>query len=83
MYTGYITREEFGVNLFETIKTISGIHAMRQQMNAAVHRERADQVAGLTTRYNDARGVLAKQLPTLTDHEMAEVLCRYPWVVGV
>ncbi len=77
----YIEKAEFGVNLFEAIKTISGIYALRQMMNMMVHKERVDQVAILTTRYNESREYLANQLPTLTDREMAQVLARYPDVV--
>jgi hypothetical protein len=81
MYTGHITREEFGVNLFEVVKTISGIHTMRKQMNVAVHKGRPTLLKDLTTRYHESREYLANQLPTLTDHEMAQVLAKYPDVV--
>jgi len=77
----YITKEEFGMNLFECIKTISGIHTIRQQMNVAVHQEKPTRLKELTTRYHESRAYLANQLPTLTDHEMAQVLGRYPDVV--
>ena len=77
----YITKDEFGVNLFECIKTISGIHTIRQQMNVAVHQEQPKQLTALTALYNEAREFLANQLPTLTDHEMAQELARYPDVV--
>ena len=79
--TEYITKEEFGVNLFEVVKTISGIHTMRKQMNVAVHKEQPTLLKDLTTRYNESREHLANQLPTLTDHEMAQVLEKYPDVV--
>jgi hypothetical protein len=77
MYTGHITRDEFGVNLFETIKTISGIHTLRQQMNVAVHQERPALLKELTARYNEAREYLANQLPILTDHEMAPAILMW------
>jgi hypothetical protein len=77
----YITKEEFGMNLFECIKTISGIHTLRQKMNVAVHKEQPKQLTALTVLYNEAREYLANQLPTLTDHEMAQVLVHYPDVV--
>lgn len=83
MYTGHITREEFGVNLFEVVKTISGIHTMRKQMNVAVYKEQPKQLKELTTRYNESREYLANQLPTLTDGEIAQVLERYPDVTGM
>jgi hypothetical protein len=78
-----MTKEEFGVNLFSCIKTISGIHTIRQQMNVAVHKEQPTQLTALTALYNEAREFLATQLPTLTDTEMAQVLARYPDVTGM
>jgi hypothetical protein len=75
------TKDEFGLNLFEVIQTISGIHTMRQLMNVAVHKEQPKQLTALTTRYNEAREFLANQLPTLNDPEMAQILARYPDVV--
>ena len=77
----YITKEEFGVNLFECIKTISGIHTMRKQMNVAVHKEQPTILKDLTTRYHESREYLANQLPALNDREMAQVLAKYPDVV--
>lgn len=74
----YITKDEFGITLFEVIKTISGIHTLRQQMNVAVHQERPKTLKELTTRYHESREYLANQLPTLTDHEMEQILARYP-----
>lgn len=79
--TAYITKDEFGLNLFETVKTISGIHTIRQQMNVAVHKELPKQLAELKTRNQESREYLANQLPTLTNHEMDQVLARYPDVV--
>jgi len=77
----YITKDEFDITLFEVVKTISGIHTLRHQMNVAVHKEQPKQLKELTTRYNESREYLANQLPTLTDHKMAQVLARYPDVV--
>lgn len=77
----YLTKEEFGVNLFQTIKAISAIQAIRQQLNAAVHRNTPTAV--IAARYKEAQGYLANQLPTLTDHEMAQVLEQYPSVVSM
>ena len=33
-----MTKDEFGLNLFETIKTISGIKAIDQQRANAIHK---------------------------------------------
>lgn len=79
----FITKEEFGITLFEVIKTISGLHTLRRQLNRAVHEQDGPAMTDRTARYKEAQGYLANQLPTLTDHEMAQVLEKYPGVVGM
>lgn len=75
----YLTLDEFGVNLFETIKTISSLHTLRHQLNHAVHRNQP--TSDLTARYKEQQGYLANQLPALTDDDMGQILARYPDVV--
>lgn len=81
--TEYITKDEFGVNLLETIHTISALHTLRRMLNLAVHQEDVRGMADLTTRYKEAKMYLANQLPTLNDDEMARVLARHPDVVAM
>lgn len=76
-----ITKEVFGLHLFEVIFTISALHTLRKMLNLAVYREEPRAIADLTTRYKEAKMYLANQLPTLNDTEMAQVLARYPDVV--
>lgn len=76
-----VSRDDFGVNLFAVLFTISTLHTLRRQLNVAVHTNQARAIRELTARYHEAQGYLANQLPTLTDHEMAQVLERYPDVV--
>lgn len=81
MYTGYLTREEFGVHLFDAIRLISGIHTMQQQMNGAVHYGKPETLPALKARAQELKGQLATQLPLLTEDEMGPILARYPDVV--
>ena len=76
-----MTKEEFGVNLFECIKTISGLHTLRQQLNVAVHQEDAKAQKQLAARYHEAQEWLVPQLKSLTNDEMDQVLAKYPDVV--
>lgn len=77
----HVSKDEFGVHLYEVVSTISAIHTLRQMLNNAVHTGKTRAVAELTEQYKEAKSYLANQLPTLTDHEMAQVLERYPDVV--
>lgn len=77
-----ITKEEFGLNLYETIKTIGGILGIDQQRANAIHKGEGFKVQELMPRRKALQVTLAKQLPVLNDAEMAQLLDRYPWVVG-
>jgi 2-C-methyl-D-erythritol 4-phosphate cytidylyltransferase len=77
-----ITKEEFGVNLYETIKTIGGILGIDRQRAAVIHGGQGYKLADLNTRRQALQRTLAQQLQTLTDAEMAQVLEKYPWVVA-
>ena len=76
-----ISKEQFGPQLYETIKIIGGLLGLEQQRAAAIHYEKGRDVKLLLKRRKDFQLELAKQLPTLTDHEMDQILDRYPWVV--
>lgn len=77
-----ITKEEFGINLYETIKTIGGILGIDQQRASAIHKNQQKVGKDLSTRRHTLQRTLATQLPLLTDAEMNQILARYPWVVG-
>lgn len=78
----YLTKEEFGLNLYDTIKTISGLMGIDAQRAGAIHRHHGYQLQRLNARRQDLQKTLATQLPVLTEHEMAQVLARYPQVTG-
>lgn len=82
MYTGHLTREEFGLNLFATVCTIGGIMGIDAQRAAAIHRNDHKKSDDLMKRRQALQVTLAAQLPTLTNHEVEQVLAKYPWVVG-
>jgi hypothetical protein len=79
---GGITKEEFGLNLYDTITTIGGIMGLDQQRAAAIHRNETRTSHALLARRRALQATLAQQLPTLNDHEMAKVLDKYPWITG-
>lgn len=78
-----MTKEEFGVNLYEAIKMIGGIVGIDQQRAAAIHKGEGYKVQSLLERRRELQVILAAQLPALTDPEMDQILDRYPWVVKV
>jgi hypothetical protein len=76
------TKEEFGLKLYETIKTIGGLLGVEQQRAAAIHYEHPEKMPDLMKRRKALQVTLAAQLQTLTNHELDQVLAKYPWVVG-
>ena len=77
-----MTKEEFGLNLYETIKTIGGILGIDQQRAVAIHRDARATAQALFVRRRAVQVTLAQQLPALNDGEMAQVLGKYPWITG-
>lgn len=75
-----ITKEEFGVNLYETIKIIGGMQGLQDQIAGAIHRGAGDKVQGLTDRRNALRKDLAGAMTTLTPSETMQILDTYPLV---
>ena len=78
-----ITKEAFGLNLYDTILTISGIRALEEHLAVVIHQGKQDKVHGLKDRRLVLKHDLAKMLPTLTETEMTQVLERYPYVVNL
>ncbi len=76
------TKEDFGLNLYETIKTIGGILGVEQQRAAAIHYEHPEKIEDLMKRRKALQVTLAEQLPKLSNDEMDDVLAKYPWVVS-
>lgn len=76
------TKEDFGVNLYETIKTIGGILGLEQQRAASIHYEHPEKIEDLMKRRKVLQVTLAEQLPKLKDHEMDDVLAKYPWITA-
>jgi len=74
-------KEEFGATLFETIGIIGGIMSIDSQYAAVMKRDEIEKAEKSLVRRKVLQVNLAKQLPTLTDHEMDQILDRYPWVV--
>jgi len=73
-----ITKEQFGVNLYEAIKCIGGIRGLDQQRAGAIHTGRsledlAPKRAKLVKEWAHHRAIL-------THDELTQILARYPWV---
>lgn len=83
MYTGHITREEFGLTLFDTIKAVVKLDAIQAQMNHAVFHNEAAKMTVLKATHGTVHQEIANLLPKLTEDEMAQILERYPFVVNL
>ena len=79
----YITKEQFGLTLYEILATISGIRGLEEQIAGAIHREQGYKLQDLKARRLTLKATLAAQLPTLPESDMADVLARYPYVVSL
>ena len=75
-----ITKEDFGLLLYQTLETIGGLLGLEQQRAAAIHHGQKAKVAGLLKRRKELQVTLAKQLPALAGHECDAILETYPWV---
>lgn len=73
-----ITKEQFGVRLHETIKTIGAIKQLQHYLTILLDDPRA--LTAMREREQEARRHLAELLPDLTDKEDAEIRYRYPEV---
>ena len=76
-----ITKEEFGVLLYDTIQTIGGILGLDQQRAVALRCHESKKVETLLERRRVLQRTLAGQLPKLTEKELDQILAVYPWIV--
>jgi hypothetical protein len=73
-----ITKEEFGLNLYEAIKCIGGMLGLDQQRAGGIHYGRpydalAPRRAKLVHDWTHHRAIL-------THDELTQILAHYPWV---
>lgn len=76
-----ITKEEFGIPLYESLRVIGGIIGIDEQRAVAIHKSQGAQLKTLVTRRRALQHELAGLLPTLPAKALDHVLARYPWVV--
>lgn len=74
----YMTKEEFGLDLFEAIKCIGGLLAIQDQVNAAVHHGK--NLDDLVRRREALKVKLIEAMKHLTTAQEVEILQRYPMV---
>ena len=73
-----ITREEFGLDLFEAVKCIGGLLAIQDQINASVHQEKP--LDDLIKKREALKLRLIPLMQTLDARDVTEILERYPMV---
>lgn len=75
-----ITKEEFGREVYDTIKTIGGICGLHDQIAGAIHRGEGWKGSGLKDQLDALRKDLATQMPLLTPEQTVRILAAYPMV---
>jgi len=77
-----ISREEFGMGLYETVKTIGAIMQLRKNHADRHSKERAGPraVEDWKRKEADLTALLPKQMQALSPEDALEVLERYPWI---
>ena len=73
-----MTKEEFGLDLFEAIKCIGGLLALQEQINGAVHHGK--NFEELVQRRDGLKARLIPLMQTLDPADVTEILRRYPMV---
>lgn len=74
------TKEEFGVNLYDTVVTIGGILGIQDQIAGVIHREEGKKLPDLKAKRDILRAALAQQVTALSPSDMGELLQRFPIV---
>lgn len=77
----YITKEEFGLDLYETIFTIGKILGVQSKAKKAVKKQEHYLVRAAQQEEQQLRAELAKLMDKLSDKDAADVVRRYPWVL--
>lgn len=80
---GAISQAEFGLALFETIKTIGGIMAVNEHLTKAAIGGTKAQKHHWQTRKKELIGRLAPQVKALSDDDAKAITDRYPWVLAL
>jgi len=75
------TKEEFGINLYDTVVTIGGILGIQDQIAGVIHREEGPRkLPDLKAKRDTLRAALAQQVTALSPADMNELLQRFPIV---
>jgi hypothetical protein len=74
-----MTRDEFGMALFDTVKLCTGIEQLRRYKNLPPARIKPGQLTDWA-RERDLIATLAQAFPQLTPEEQAQILDHFPWV---
>jgi hypothetical protein len=74
------TKEEFGVNLYDTVVTIGGILGIQDQIAGVIHREEKQKLPDLKAKRDTLRAALSQQVTALSPADMGELLQRFPIV---
>jgi len=78
-----MTKEDFGIDLFEAVKVIGGLLAVQDQHNAAVHKDDKGRQGELAATLEALKASLVPLMQRLDRRDVAEILARYPMVASL
>lgn len=75
---GPMTREQFGLDLYEAITLVGRLLAIQDHLNVAVHRQ--EDTSPLLKQRDEVKKRLIALMPTLDPADSGEIARRYPFV---
>jgi len=79
----YITKEQFGAELYEAIKTCAEVEQIQQQWTHATAKEQVYEARRLETLHQATRSTAVKLVTECpcSDTDAAALVRRFPWVM--
>lgn len=76
-----MTRDEVGTPFLTAIQHIGRVLGAQQRYACIVHSGSKDEIASSLNELNELRCGIPPLLDKLDDHDAAEIVRRYPWVL--
>lgn len=79
--THYITKEEFGLDLYEAVFTIGQLLGVQNKVRFYHDKNMKYPLRAAQQEEQTLRTTLTKQMDKLSDADAAEIVRRYPWIL--
>lgn len=77
-----MTRDEFGPDLFQAVKTIGSILALQDQYAGAVHRQDKAKMSDTLAKRDQMKRDLIPLMDRLSDADTAAIVNQYKWLLA-